>query len=248
MPAKAVRYETDRHVATITLDRADAGNAVDYTMAVELAEACARAHESDEVRVVVLTGSGRAFAKSGQSPDRSPDTLRVASRIAAIDKPSIAAINGDAVDQGLELALACDLRLAARGARLGLTQVRSGSIPWDGGTQRLPRLVGIGRALEMVLTCRLVDAEEARQMGLVNVIAPDGEAVQKACEIAARIGEMGPVAARYAKEAVLKGADMALPQGLRLEGDLNLLLHTTSDRAEGIGSFVERRAPEYRGK
>ena len=256
MPPSAVRYETTRHVATITLDRAASGNAIDYTMAVELAEACSRARESDEVRVVVLTGAGAFFCKGDRAPadgktasgDGRPAEVRVAGRIASVEKPVIAAINGDAIDQGLELALACDIRVASDAARLGLTHSKSGSIPWDGGSQRLPRLVGTGRALEMVLTGRLVGAEEARQMGLVNVTAAPGEAVQKALAIAAGIAEMGPIAARYVKEAVLKGGDMTLDQGLRLEGDLNVLLHTTSDRAEGIRSFVERRKPEYSGE
>ena len=258
MGLKSVRFETDGRVATVTLDRPASGNAVDHVMAAELSEACVRVNESNDIRVVVLTGSGDSFCVGTEYPDLTNEnqapaeaalgSLRAARYIAAIDGPVVAALNGDAIDQGLELALACDLRVASSSARLGLTQVKDGLIPWDGGTQRLPRLIGMGRAMEMVIGSRMVDAAEALQMGLVNHVTAPGAAVQKALEIASTIASMGPVAARYAKEAVQKGLDMTLDQGLRLEGDLNLLLHSTADRAEGIRSFLERRRPEYRGE
>ena len=219
-------------------------------MAAGLAEACAAAERDDAVRVVVLTGVGRSFCV-GSEPD-SPATpaafsrLRSSGSVASISKPVIAAVNGDTIDQGLELALASDLRVASSGARFGLTHITRGLVPWDGGTQRLPRLIGLGRATELVLTGRLVDAGEALGViGLVNETVNPGETVERALALASLLASHGPAAQRYAKEAMLQGQDLTLAQGLRLEADLSFLLHGTADREEGIASFRERRPPEY---
>ena len=160
----------------------------------------------------------------------------------------MAAVIGNALDQVLELALACDLRIASDASRFGLTQIMDGLIPWDGGTQRLPRLVGRSLAMEMVLSARVLDAPEALEIGLVNETVPTDMVSARAKEMAQLIAGHGPIAARYLKEAILKGADLTLEQGLRLEADLNLLLQTTTDRAEGVGSFLERRRPHYRAE
>ena len=245
-----VTLDIQDKIAVVTLDRPEAGNRVDENMAAGLAEACAAAERDDAVRVVVLTGVGRSFCV-GSEPD-SPATpaafsrLRSSGSVASISKPVIAAVNGDAIDQGLELALACDLRVASSGARLGLTHITRGLVPWDGGTQRLPRLIGLGRATELVLTGRLVDAGEAHRIGLVNETVNPGETVERALALASLLASHGPAAQRYAKEAVLQGQDLTLAQGLRLEADLSFLLHGTADREEGIASFRERRKPEYR--
>ena len=152
------------------------------------------------------------------------------------------------MDQGLEIALACDLRVAASDARLGLTHLSAGVIPWDGGTQRLPRIVGQSRATAMILTSRLLSAEEALEYGLLNHTAAREAASGYAYSLAATIASYAPIAARYLKETLLKGADMTLAQGLGLEADLTVILQSTADRSEGIASFSERRAPEYRGE
>ena len=245
-----VSLETQNGVAVVTLNRPDAGNRVDEALAARLAEVCTAVERDDAVRVVVLTGAGGCFCE-GTEPE-SPagreayGRLRASAHVALISKPVIAAINGDAIDQGLELALACDLRVASSGARLGLTHITRGLIPWDGGSQRLPRLMGLGRATELVLTGRLVDAGEAHRIGLVNEAVPLGQALERVLSVASRIAAHGPTAQRYAKEAVLQGQDLTLGQGLRLEADLSFLLHGTADREEGIASFRERRPPEYR--
>ncbi len=257
MHFQTIQVQAEGHVATVTLAR----DAVTEQMAAELRDACAWLDQEDSAWVVILAGGGKSFCLgtdygtllTGAAPpeviSQALRRLRVADSIASAQKPVIAAIGGDAIDQGLELALACDIRVASDGARLGLTQVSAGLMPWDGGTQRLPRVVGISRAMEMVLTSRIVTAREALEMGLVTRLAPQGqEALQHAREVAAVIANHGPIAARYLKEAVLKGMDMALEQGLRLEADLNFLLQSTSDRAEGIRSFLERRKPTYRGQ
>ena len=257
MSLETVQVRTDGPVATLILDRPSAGNCVNQRMAFEIQDVCDRLTSDDGVRVVVITGRGRDFCVGTDldlpAADRAGRVgdlvhLRVAPSIAAVDKPVIAAVNGDALDQGLEIALACDLRIASAQAGLGLTQVRKGLIPWDGGTQRLPRLIGRGRGMEMILTSRIVDAQEALDMGLLNQITEAEEVLEKAHRTAETIAGHGPVAARYLKEAVLKGMDATLDQGLRLEADLTVILQSTLDRAEGIRSFIERRRPRYRGE
>jgi enoyl-CoA hydratase len=250
LPFDTIRLDVDQRIAIVTLARPERSNTLNERMAFELREACHLVRQNDDVRVVVLTGEGDAFCRGTDFSEsqRSFERLKVADAVASIEKPVIAALNGDARDQGLELALACDMRVTSSDARLGLAQVQSGLIPWDGGTQRMPRLIGRGRAMEMILASRIVDAQEALNMGLVNHLAEPGQALTKAREIASAIAGHGPIASRYLKEAVLKGADMTLDQGLRLEADLNFILQTTADRAEGLRSFLERRAPEYHGE
>lgn len=258
MPFETLSLEIDGHVAVVTIGRPGvpgSGNLIDETGAAELSEAVRQIDENDEIRVLVLTGAGDVFcggtdpAALGGCGDvrETLRGLRVAGKIARVGCPTIAAINGDALGQGLELALGCDLRVASAGVRLAMPQLRDGLIPWDGGTQRLPRLVGLGRAMELVLTSREIDAEEALTIGVLSAVAGMGQALPQALEIARSIAGPGPIATRYLKEAVLKGMDMTLEQGLAMEADIGLLLHSTSDRAEGISSFLERRAPHYRG-
>jgi enoyl-CoA hydratase/carnithine racemase len=172
----------------------------------------------------------------------------VAEPIAKIDRPVIAAIQGDALGQGLEMALACDLRVAAETSRFGLPQIHTGLIPWNGGTQRLTRLVGRGKALEMILTGETIDAREAYQVGLVNKVVPPKELMSTVTGMAREMASKGSIALRYTKEAVYQGMDLTLEQGLRLEADLYLLIHTTKDRTEGIKAFREKRVPKFEGK
>ena len=241
-----VNIGTEEHVAVITLPDVMTGES-----AFDLRDACLHVRRDEETWVVVLVVS--VFSGAGRNDVRELDAgaleeKRIADSVAAIEKPVVAAILGDATDQVLELALACDVRIASDASRFGLTQIRDGLVPWDGGTQRLPRLVGRSRAMEMVLSARVLDAPEALEIGLVNETVPPDMVVARAREMAQLIAGHGPIAARFLKEAILKGADLTLDQGLRLEADLNLLLQTTTDRAEGIGSFLERRRPEYRGE
>lgn len=251
MPDDAVRVQIEGRLATVVLDRPATGNAIDEQVALSLRDACDNLAKDDDVWVVLLTGGGDAFCLGTDSTALAASVpyrrLRVAPGVAELEKPVVCAVNGDAIGQGLELALACDIRISSVSAKLGLTQVKDGTMPWDGGTQRLPRLIGRSRATEMILTSRLVGAEEALEMGLVNqVVAPD-ELLPRAVELASTIAGHGPIAARYLKETVSKGMDLTLVQGLHLEADLNLILQSTADRAEGIQSFLERRKPHYRG-
>ena len=251
--APTLRLTAADRIATITLSRPDARNAVNERMAQELRDACERIRQDDELRVAILTGAGAAFCVGADVDGETlaPDDLarlKAAAAVAAIEKPTIALINGDALDQGLELALACDIRIAASHAKFGLTQVSSGIIPWDGGTQRLTRLIGQSRAMQLILTSRLIDAAEALNIGLLNHAAEPADAADYAANLAAAIAAHAPIAARYLKETLLKGADMTLAQGLALEADLSVILQSTADRAEGIASFLHRRPPHYRGE
>jgi enoyl-CoA hydratase/carnithine racemase len=171
----------------------------------------------------------------------------VAASVAGIDRPVIAAVNGDTLGQGLELALSCDFTVASNNARFGFPEVEKGLIPTDGGTQRLSRIVGKGKALELILTAETISAAEAFEIGLVSkVVAPEA-LTDEVNAMAGAIAARAPISMRYVKEAVNKGLDLTLEQGLRLETDLYLLLHTTDDRTEGIKSFLEKKPPRFKG-
>jgi enoyl-CoA hydratase len=228
-------------------------------MATELREVCQAIQADENIRLVILTGEGDQFSVgreslpedlSGSPASASLDWLKgiqAASAIAAIQVPVIVAVNGDAVDHGLELAIAGDIRVASSSSKFGLTDLAAGTFPWDGATQRLPRLVGPAWARDMILTSRIIDATEALAIGLVNRVVDSGRLIEETRILAESILSGGAIAARYAKEAVNQGANLTLDQGLRLEADLNVLLQSTADRAEGIKSFLERRPPRYTG-
>lgn len=247
-------------VATLTLNCPATANRLDLALAEEVREACRRAGEDGSLRALVVTGAGDAFSVGREAPPQelaaAPAEERrawitgrqVAAAMAALPMPVVAALNGDALDHGLELALAADLRIAASHARLGIRDLPMGTFPWDGGTQRLPRLAGPAWARDLLLTGRLVDAAQALEIGLVNRLAEPGQLAQEARRLAEAIAAGGPIATRYVKEAVTQGLDLSLAQGLRLEADLNFLLHTTADRAEGLRAFRERRSPRFSGE
>lgn len=250
MSFRSITYEYREHVGYVTLSRPESGNGLSREMADELADCCRRVNQDDQVRVVLLSGVGEVFSKGiAQIEKDEPSVASLACQsIASIKSPIVAALNGDALDSGLELALACDIRLAAEGARFGLTQTAYGAIPSGGGTQRLPRIVGRGKALEMVLSAQVVDASEAFRIGLVNRVLPGAKLVAEAVALGGKLASKGPIAERYSKEAINLGSDMTLAQGLGLEADLSFLLQSTRDRAEGISAFLEKRTPQFRGE
>jgi len=249
--------ELDGHVALLTIEREAALNALNTDLMLELASAFALVEADAEVRALVITGRGRAFvagadlqgfadrrdAFAGRDAALSGQDLM--NTLAALPIPTIAAINGFALGGGLELALACDLRVAASGARLGLPEVTRGLIPGYGGTQRLQRLIGLSRATDLVLTGRMVTAEEGLQLGLVNRV--DDDAVSAAMALAQQCARNAPVALGLAKEALTRGLDVTLPQGLEIEADLFGMALTTDDAQEGIAAFFEKRDPSFRG-
>lgn len=256
MAAKTVLFEQRGSIGVITLNRAEANNALSAEMAAELRTIRDHIGWDSTVSVFLLTAQGPDFcigtdAEALQPFERKEERwvyLSAASTIASLPQPTIAVIQGKAFGQGLELALACDLRLCSENASFALPQIAAGEIPFDGGTQRLPRLIGRLRAMEMILTGRIVEAAEAQDIGLVLRVVSHDELTVEAIKTAEALAAKGPVALRYAKEAVLKGMDMTLEQGLRLEADLYFLLQTTRDRREGIQAFREKRGPKFEGR
>jgi enoyl-CoA hydratase/carnithine racemase len=220
-------------------------------MAAELRELASELAVSDEVRVVILTGTAPAFSLGREAPSSAGeiDALRVSGAVAGLPMPVLAALNGDASDHGLDLALAADLRLAVPEAKLWFSVLSDQGFAFDGGTQRLPRLVGPGWARDMLLTGRKITASEALAIGLVNRVSErDEDVLQLAHQLAEEIAVGSPLGARYVKEAVTSGADMGLDQAMGLEADLNVILQSTKDRAEGIASFLQRRPPTFTGE
>jgi enoyl-CoA hydratase len=248
VPHSTVIYTKKDHIGYITLNRPEAGNTINLKLAQELEDVCRRINQDEDVYVVILTGAGNKAFCSGSELEKSGARYSVATAIASVEKPVIAAINGDALGQGLELALSCDIRLASDKARFGFPQVAQGVIPFDGGTQRLPRIVGRGKALELILTAEIITAREALETGLVSKVVSRASLAAEAEALAKTIAAKAPIALRYIKEAVNKGLDLTLDQGLRLEADLYFLLHTTGDRMEGISAFLKKRPPRFKGK
>ncbi len=260
MSYQTIRYELAGGVATITLNRPDVLNAMNNVMRTELLELFAGLRSDEAVRAVVVTGAGeRAFCAGADIrefleppvPTRFREERRRLDFRREMDRcpqPIIAAIRGFALGGGLELALACDIRIVAEDAQLGLTEINLAIIPGGGGTQRLPRLVGRGKALEMILTGMRVPASEALRLGLVERVVPVAELLPAAQALAKSIAEKAPIALRYAKEAVVSGLELPLADGLRVENDLATLLRTTEDRVEGARAFVEKRKPKWSGK
>ena len=248
MPYSSIIYTKKDHIAHIALNRLKAGNTINQQLAQELEDVCRQINQDEAIYVVILTGAGdRAFCK-GSEAEKSGAVYSAANAVADIEKPVIAAINGDALGQGLELALSCDIRLASDRAKFGFPEVSQGLIPSDGGTQRLPRIVGKGKALELILAAETVTAQEAFEIGLLSKVVPHKELLVEAEALARTIAAKGPIALKFIKEAVNKGLDLTLEQGLRLEADLYFLLHTTADRTEGITAFLEKRPPKFKGK
>lgn len=247
MQYKNIKYEEYGQVCHIYLKRPRSGNEIDRQMSREIADVCRRTNQDDHIVVVIVSGDGGTFS-SGSKMKNGECGKEAAEAIASLDRIVIAAIDGDAFGEGLELALACDIRIASDRARFCLPHVANGYIPNSGGTQRLPRIIGRGKALEMVLTSRTIDSREAFDIGLVAKVVPYDQLIEEVKELAKRISAQGPIALRYAKEAINSGMDLTLPQGLRLEADLYFLIQTTDDRMEGISAFREKRPPKFKGK
>jgi len=244
MSYSAIICDKRQDFVIITLNRPEAGNAINQQLAQEIGEVCQQINQDDEVRVVVVTGTGDTFCRGSELAV----PCGVVAAVAGLEQPVIAAINGDAIGQGLELALSCDIRIAVNEARMGFPQVTTGLIPMDGGTQRLSRIVGRGKALELLFTGEIISAGEALDIGLVNKVVDRETLISEAEALAEHLAGKAPIALRYVKEAVSKGLDLTLEQGLRLEADLYFLLHTTTDRTEGIRAFQEKRSPDFKGQ
>jgi enoyl-CoA hydratase len=255
-----LQLESREGVATISVARPEKLNALDRRTIEELTAAVARVRDDDAVRGVIVTGSGeKAFVAGADiaelarmGPVEGVEVSRLGQRvfreIELLRKPVIAAVNGFALGGGCELALACHLRVASENARFGLPEVKLGIIPGYGGTLRLPRIVGKGRALEMILTGEMVDAAEAHRIGLVNRVVPQAELGQRTRELMGLILRNGPVALGMAIECATRGMEMDVDDGLALESSLFGLLAATEDMREGMGAFLEKRPADFKGR
>ena len=259
MPDDNLHIERDGAVAVLTVTRPAVLNALNKATIAELESAVGALTADDDVRVVVLTGAGdKAFIAGADIRELAalnPVTARaladrghvLCQAIERMGKPVIAAINGYALGGGCELAMACTLRIAAESARLGQPEIALGLLPGYGGTQRLPRLVGPGRALEIMLTGSPIDAQEAWRIGLVNRVLPRDELMPQTMELARKIAGQAPIAVRYILAAVREGLGMTLPDGCAHEAGLFGLAAATSDWREGTSAFLEKRPARFSG-
>jgi E-phenylitaconyl-CoA hydratase len=258
----SVIYEKAGHVATVTLDRTEALNAIDPAMNNELIRIWAEVRDDPDVWIAILTGAGdKAFCAGADLKELIPELGRRA-RLGSLEdfnfggitrgfetwKPLIAAVNGYALAGGTELVLACDIRIAVETARFGQPEVRWAIIPGAGGTQRLPRAIGMPAALEIMLSGRQVDADEALRLGLIHHVVPAGEALPEARRVAEALLANGPLALRAVKQAVLQGQDLPLAQGLDLELELFAQVLRSDDAIEGPRAFAEKRPPRYQAR
>jgi enoyl-CoA hydratase/carnithine racemase len=246
---QTLSYQKNKHCMIIDINSPLDGQEKTAQLSTELADLCSEVVWDKDIRVVVIAYAGEMFQSMGVNPTQyTPiEPSSFVEPIAKLKQPIIVAIKGDAVGFGLELALACDIRIATEATRFGLPQVRAGLMPNAGGTQRLPRLVGRSRALEMVLTGELIDAAEALRIGLIHRVVTSSELMDAALGLAQDMASKSPLAISYVKEALYNGTDLTLYQGMRMELDLYLLLFSTQDRVEGIEAFKEKRKPRFEG-
>lgn len=257
MTETLLRTETAGGIALVTLDRPQVHNAVNAALLDELRETLYRLGADDAVQAVVFTGAGEQAFAAGADIEQlrdytmhtglRADMQRVYDDVEAFEKPTIAAINGYALGGGCELAMSCDIRIAAEHARIGLPETQLAVLPGAGGTQRLARLAGVGRAVELILTGRAVDAHEAREIGLVSSVVPAGELLDSARRTAERILARGPLAVRLAKLVVRTGVDTDQNTGLVLERLAQAVLYSSADKTEGAEAFLAKRDAEFTG-
>jgi enoyl-CoA hydratase/3-hydroxyacyl-CoA dehydrogenase len=254
-----VKLKVEDGIATITMNRPEAMNALNEKVLRELKEAIAQVRDDPAVRAVIITGEGPAFVAGADIRAMMPKNLieireftqlghGVMNDIERLERPVIAAINGFALGGGLELALACDIRLASTEARMGFPEVGLGIFPGQGGTQRATRLIGKGRACELIFTGDHISADQAASIGLVNRVVPPQQLMAEAQRLAERIARQGPVAVARAKAAINQAWQTSLDAGLAFELEAVTLTFGTEDQQEGMSAFVERRSPEFRGQ
>ncbi|RJS69134.1 crotonase [Candidatus Bathyarchaeota archaeon] len=260
MQFQYVIYEKSERIATITLNRPDALNAFNKDVVEEILKALEDAKNDEKIRVVILTGAGEKAFSAGadiktmkgfdalKARELSLMGEKLCSAIENFEKPVIAAINGYALGGGLEVAMACDLRIASDKAKMGQTEINIGLIPGWGGTQRLTRLIGKTKAKELVFTGKMIDAKTAEQLGLVNMVVPADQFREAVRKFAMELAEKAPVALRIAKALINKGADMSLDAAIALEREGFGVVGSTEDLQEGVSAFIEKRKPVFKGK
>jgi len=251
--------KNEEGIGTLTLNRPEVFNAISEELIAEVLDALRTVNADGDIKVLIITGAGKGFQAGADIRELNrmgiveilrwnEGFLRVNANVEKLRQPVIAAINGLALGGGLELALACSIRIAAEGAKLGLPEVKLGIIPGTGGTQRLPRVVGKGRAYEILLTGDPIDAAEALRIGLVNKVVPRGEAVKAAEEMARRIIVNGPFAVEMCKDAVEIGMECPLEQAVQYSQKNCIACFGTEDMKEGTTAFIEKRKANFKGK
>ena len=245
-------------IATVVLNNPSRKNVIDQNMAGNLNAIFHQLNENEHISVVVITSTAPVFSTGRTSINtKTPlserkqllHELSISNNLTRLKVPLIASINGDAMEHGLEIALCADIRICNMSARFRFNDLHNGlDFPMDGGTQRLPRLIGSSWAMDMLLTGRIVSAQEALSIGLVNKVVKDDLLEKTTEQVASSIATGGTIANQYVKESVYKGMEMSLIEGLTLETDLNVILQSTYDRSEGIKSFLEKRPPLFRGE
>jgi enoyl-CoA hydratase len=259
MDYELLTFDVADRIATITVNRPDKLNALNDALMDELRTAIAEARRRADVGAVLLTGAGRAFVagadiaeladqRAVEGKARAQRGQRVFRRFETSPKPTLAAVNGFALGGGCELAMACHMRIASEKAKFGQPEVKLGIVPGYGGSQRLPRIVGKGRALQLLLTGEMIDAAEAYRIGLVNRVVPADELIPTARALLGTILEQGPLAVAHCIEAVDRGLDMGLDDAIALEASYFGMLSATQDKAEGMRAFLEKRPAKFTGK
>ncbi|MEM6794206.1 MAG: enoyl-CoA hydratase-related protein [Acidobacteriota bacterium] len=259
MSEKTVLMEQEGRVAILTINRPSKLNALNQQVRDDMVELLEQLENDDSVGVLVLTGAGDksfvAGADIGEFEGRSPFDQREAMRfprifdvMASYPKPVIAMINGFCLGGGCEMAMSCDMRLASDNARFGQPEIKLGLIPGGGGTQRLPRLVGMGHAMRLNLTGEIIDAEEALRIGLVDRVLPASELREAALALAAQIASMSPLTVRVMKEAMRASEQMPIEEGVLYERDLFCMCFSTEDMKEGVEAFLQKRKPQWKGR
>ena len=253
-----ILVNVDHYIGMITLNRPENRNALDLNTLHEIEKALENWKSNQKIRVVMITGAGdKSFASGAdirQLHERTmiealaPNMTATYRKIEEYEKPTIAAINGFALGGGLELALACDIRIASKNAKIGLPEVGLGIIPGAGGTQRLTRIVGKGKAMELILTGDIISADEASNIGLISAVVPSENLIEKAKEYAEKISLKGPLALRLAKAAVNRGADIEMETALYIEKLSQTILMGSEDKQEGTKAFLEKRKPQFKGE
>ena len=247
MKYKTIKYKKKGLISYIILDFPERGSSIYECMCTELIDVCDVINQDNSANVVAIKISGETFS-FGATNEANATICEAINAIARLEKVIVAIIDGDAIGEGFELALACDIRIASDRSRFALPNVAEGVIPSSGGTQRLPRLIGQAKALELILTANVIDAAEAFRIGLIQKVVSSQNLDEEANVFIKQIAEKAPIALRLCKEAVNKGMDLTFEQGLRLEADLYFLIQTTSDRMEGIKAFLEKRPPIFKGQ
>lgn len=260
MPFETLRFETEGHLGILTLNRPERLNALSKLLTLELMELVGQLESNDDIHVMIVTGEGRAFCAGADIKERAenPDDFSIQRssrlisptfrRLERLPQVTIAAINGPAAGGGLELALACDMRIASTTSRMGLPEITLGILPGAGGTQRLPRLVGPARAKQMMLFGTLIDAPKAYEWGIVNELASPDKLMAKTREWAFALLELPPISLANIKSAVNVAMDADLDTGIQFEQRASTIVAMTEDRVEGYNAFVEKRKPKFMGR